>query len=62
MPIFEYRCDDCGEKTEKIQTRSLAEINCPACGKKARRLVSLSGAPRTATGDGCATSASSGFG
>jgi putative FmdB family regulatory protein len=35
MPIFEYSCDDCGSKFEKLVRRS-AEANavrCPACGQ-----------------------------
>jgi putative FmdB family regulatory protein len=35
MPIFEYTCDDCGTKFEKLVRRS-AESNgvaCPACGQ-----------------------------
>jgi len=34
MPIFEYQCDDCGNKFEKLVRRS-AEANavrCPSCG------------------------------
>ena len=34
MPIFEYQCDDCGNKFEKLVRRS-AELNsaeCPSCG------------------------------
>jgi len=35
MPIFEYSCDDCGTKFEKLVRRSAdAEaIECPACGE-----------------------------
>lgn len=34
MPIFEYACDDCGTKFEKLVRRSAeAEaVHCPACG------------------------------
>ncbi|HEX4232115.1 MAG TPA: zinc ribbon domain-containing protein [Bryobacteraceae bacterium] len=35
MPIFEYSCDDCGTKFEKLVRRS-AEANavrCPSCGQ-----------------------------
>jgi putative FmdB family regulatory protein len=36
MPIFEYKCQDCGTKFEKLLRRSVeaAELDCPACGKK----------------------------
>ena len=36
MPIFEYRCEDCGSKFEKLVRRSdeAAELACPSCGQK----------------------------
>jgi putative FmdB family regulatory protein len=36
MPIYEYRCDDCGAKFEKLVRRSAdtAELVCPSCGTK----------------------------
>jgi putative FmdB family regulatory protein len=36
MPIYEYKCQDCGTKFEKLVRRSseTAELNCPSCGKK----------------------------
>jgi putative FmdB family regulatory protein len=35
MPIFEYSCDDCGSKFEKLVRRSAdpGEIACPSCGE-----------------------------
>ena len=33
MPIFEYRCENCGSKFEKIVwSSSKEEITCPNCG------------------------------
>ncbi len=42
MPIYEYRCESCGERLEKLQRRSDDRlIDCPACGAPAlKRLVS----------------------
>jgi putative FmdB family regulatory protein len=34
MPIFEYSCDDCGTKFEKLMRRSDDEAVCPSCGEK----------------------------
>ena len=35
MPIYEYRCDDCGTKFEKLVRRSdVAGLECPSCGQK----------------------------
>ncbi len=35
MPIFEYRCEDCGAKFEKLvrRTADASAIDCPSCGK-----------------------------
>jgi len=35
MPIFEYRCDDCGNKFEKLVRSSAREtaVECPSCGR-----------------------------
>jgi putative FmdB family regulatory protein len=36
MPIYEYRCEACGDKFEKLVRRAsdLMETGCPACGGK----------------------------
>ncbi len=34
MPIFEYACDSCGTKFEKLVRRSTDEIECPKCAGK----------------------------
>jgi putative FmdB family regulatory protein len=33
MPIFEYLCDDCGEKFEKLVRRAEETVLCPQCGE-----------------------------
>ncbi|HSD36491.1 MAG TPA: FmdB family zinc ribbon protein [Rhodocyclaceae bacterium] len=36
MPIYEYRCGDCGQQKDYLQKVSDAPIDtCPACGSKA---------------------------
>ena len=43
MPIYEYRCLECGEKFEKLVrfSTSTSEIGCPECGgRKAEKLIS----------------------
>ena len=32
MPIFEYLCEDCGTKFEKL-VRNGASVACPSCGQ-----------------------------
>ena len=36
MPIYEYRCQDCGTKFEKLVRRQAepSELECPSCGKQ----------------------------
>jgi putative FmdB family regulatory protein len=36
MPIYEYRCEDCGTKFEKLVRRSpgAPAVECPSCGQK----------------------------
>jgi putative FmdB family regulatory protein len=33
MPIFEYLCEDCGSKFEKLVRRNGDAVECPSCGK-----------------------------
>ncbi|MGA2135774.1 MAG: zinc ribbon domain-containing protein [Bryobacteraceae bacterium] len=36
MPIYEYKCQDCGTKFEKLMRRSSdsSSLECPSCGEK----------------------------
>jgi putative FmdB family regulatory protein len=45
MPIYEYRCADCGFQDEYLQKVSEAPLSvCPSCGKPSfRKLVSAAG-------------------
>lgn len=45
MPIYEYRCDDCGHEMEVIQKMSDAPLtDCPSCSSTGlRKLVSAAG-------------------
>jgi len=33
MPIYEYRCEDCGTKFEKLVRRNGDSVACPSCGQ-----------------------------
>ncbi len=50
MPIYEYLCDSCGNKFEKLIRRSEAEsaaaAACPACGKQELKQEYSTFAPR----------------
>ena len=45
MPIYEYRCSDCGHQLEALQKLSESPLtDCPACGKAGlSKLVSAAG-------------------
>ena len=36
MPIYEYKCESCGNKFEKLVRRAsdTDELGCPSCGKR----------------------------
>jgi putative FmdB family regulatory protein len=41
MPLYEYECDACGERFERIQKFSDPPVEkCPTCGGKVRKLLS----------------------
>jgi len=41
MPLYEYRCDDCGHRFEKIVKFSDPPLEvCPSCGGKVQKLMS----------------------
>ncbi len=37
MPIFQYKCPNCGKKFEEIVKVYSDPVNCPGCGKTAER-------------------------
>ena len=42
MPIYDYRCDECGHVFSAVQSYSESPIQiCPNCGKRPRRLISM---------------------
>ncbi len=45
MPIYEYRCEDCGHELEAIQKMSDApRVDCPSCGEASlKKLISAAG-------------------
>jgi len=38
MPIFDYKCDTCGEVIEEYVHRFDAEVTCKSCNKVMRKL------------------------
>jgi len=40
MPLFEYQCENCGVRFERLQRkRDTALSECPECGGAVRRLI-----------------------
>ena len=40
MPIYDYRCDECGHRFSVVQSFNDAPIDkCPNCGKRPRKLI-----------------------
>ncbi len=59
MPLYEFRCETCGERFERLfrsSTEAISLPECPAChGQNVRRLIS---APAVLVGDGMGKAAS----
>ncbi len=53
VPIYEYRCEECGKKSSLLVGFSSPDPACPHCGKPAlRRLVSTFATVSSGDGDG----------
>ncbi|HWO16364.1 MAG TPA: zinc ribbon domain-containing protein [Solirubrobacterales bacterium] len=41
MPIYEFECEECGERFEELVAAGAEGIGCPSCGaRETRRLLS----------------------
>jgi putative FmdB family regulatory protein len=41
MPVYEFECEDCGERFEELAPSGTLPLACPACtSKQTRRLLS----------------------
>ncbi len=50
MPIFEYRCQDCGTTFEKITSASAADVTCKNCeSRRVEKLLSVFAVARPST-------------
>ena len=53
MPLYEYKCEDCGHEFEEIVSFSNADnVACEKCGGKTERLVSTFCGGGEGEGDG----------
>ncbi|MGA7732112.1 MAG: zinc ribbon domain-containing protein [Chloroflexia bacterium] len=70
MPIYEYFCSQCKSAFEKLRPMgaSDAEVSCPRCGSKVRRMLSVVAAvsrnseARQSYGGGCGCGGNCGCG
>jgi putative FmdB family regulatory protein len=41
MPVYEFECEECGERFEELTAAGTERLDCPACGsRRTRRLLS----------------------
>ena len=53
MPIYEYICDDCGERYEQIVLSQTQDVVCPSCSSGRHTLqLSVFSAHGSASGNG----------
>jgi putative FmdB family regulatory protein len=46
VPIYEFECEECGNRFEELLPSEAAEVACPSCGStRARRLMSAVSPP-----------------
>jgi putative FmdB family regulatory protein len=46
MPIYEYECEECGERFEELVGVGAGTVPCPQCGSgRTRRLISAVSPP-----------------
>jgi putative FmdB family regulatory protein len=60
MPIYEYICDACNERFEKIVINKQQEISCPKCASK-KASIQLSVFATAGSGGGPSSSSGGGF-
>lgn len=41
MPLYEYHCQTCDHKFDKLQSMSATGADCPRCEQPARRAISV---------------------
>ena len=61
MPIYEYICDDCETRFEKIVVNKQQEIACPKCASKKASIQLSVFATANGSGNGASAKPSSGF-
>lgn len=62
MPIFEYRCTNCGTSFEHFTQRAkdAQQPECPKCGGRQTERILSAFSSRASSGGGCGSAASGG--
>jgi putative FmdB family regulatory protein len=46
MPVYEFECEECGERFEELIAANAVAVDCPSCGAtRTRRLMSTVSPP-----------------
>lgn len=61
MPIYEYVCEDCDTRFERIVLNNRQEIACPKCASKKAAIQLSVFATTTGNGSGASSKSSSSF-
>lgn len=60
MPTYEYECEHCGHRFERMQPMSAAPLKtCPQCGRSVRRLIGTGAGVILKSGTGASRSGTS---
>ena len=47
MPIYEYRCEECGQVSEFLIVGKQEPLHCKGCGESLKKLLSAHNTPNT---------------
>ena len=62
MPIFEYQCEQCGHKFEKLVPRAESAAVCPSCqSERTKKLLSMFASSSGSSGSPAPSCGGSGF-
>lgn len=50
MPLYEYRCEECGYQFERLMKMDSKNPDCPECNSEVKKLISASNFELKGTG------------
>ncbi|MGM0689424.1 MAG: FmdB family zinc ribbon protein [Bacillota bacterium] len=60
MPLYEFYCSECEKKHEELCSSTINSVQCPSCGKDAKKVLSLFRTGRSSSGGGTTSSSCGG--